>query len=452
MSSAASAYAQAPQPSQPAGLPRLLAGVPAHGALSLQEHLEIHGEAPRKPRRRRRSESPLIARIEAAGLLGRGGGAFPTARKLRSVASAGRRPVVVVNAAEGEPASLKDRTLMRARPHLVLDGGELAASSLGAEEVIVCVCAGARASAEQAAAAIAERSRAGDSSSPRIRLQLVPNHYLSGQESALVSYLNGRRALPTFTPPLPFEQGVGRAPTLVSNAETLAHLALIARHGPEWFRELGTPSEPGSALVTLSGPVAHPGVYEIELGAPLSSLIDAAGGATDGVRAALVGGYAGSWIDAGRLPSLALSDEYLAQHRARLGAGVVLLLSEHACPAAETARVARWLASQSSGQCGPCVNGLQALAMTLTETARGVARAKAEERIARLASLVQGRGACAHPDGAVEFILSAVQIFGSEFADHARLGTCEACALAGELPIPDAAARAHGGLRRARLA
>src|SRR5439155_432677 len=208
--------------------------------------------------------------------------------------------------------SLKDRTLMRARPHLVLDGGELAASSLGAEEVIVCVCAGARASAEQAAAAIAERSRAGDSSSPRIRLQLVPNHYLSGQESAL-------------------------------------------------------------------------------------------------------GGYAGSWIDAGRLPSLALSDEYLAQHRARLGAGVVLLLSEHACPAAETARVARWLASQSSGQCGPCVNGLQALAMTLTETARGVARAKAEERIARLASLVQGRGACAHPDGAVEFILSAVQIFGSEF-------------------------------------
>ena len=97
----------------------------------------------------------------------------------------------------------------------------------------------------------------------------VPGDYVAGQESALVNHLNGGPAVPTFTPPMPFEQGVRRRPTLINNAETLAHIALIARHGSQWFRQLGTPSQPGSALVTLSGPVANPGVYEIEHGASL---------------------------------------------------------------------------------------------------------------------------------------------------------------------------------------
>ena len=250
----------------------------------------------------------------------------------------------------------------------------------------------------------------------------VPGDYVAGQESALVNHLNGGPAIPTFTPPMPFEQGVRRRPTLINNAETLAHVALIARHGSQWFRQLGTPTQPGSALVTLSGPVAHPGVYEIEHGASLSSLIDAAGGTTAGVRAALIGGYAGTWVGGELLRGLALSDEHLAPHGASLGAGVVLLLSEDACPVAETARVARWLAGQSSGQCGPCVNGLDALAATVEEIAAGTAQANATQRIARLAALVRRRGACGHPDGAVNFILSAVETFAADFADHARHG------------------------------
>jgi NADH:ubiquinone oxidoreductase subunit F (NADH-binding) len=432
--------------SAPVALPRVLAGIPSHGAMGLEEHLGLHGELTAAPVPRRGHESALIEQVEHAGLLGRGGGAFPMARKLRSVAAAGRRPVVVINAAEGEPASLKDRMLVRSLPHLVLDGGELAARALGAQEVIVCVCASARASAESAAAAIAERRLAG-AAPATMRVQVMPDHYLSGQESALVSYLNDGRLLPTFTPPLPFERGVRRRPTLVSNAETLAHLALIARHGAEWFRELGTPAQPGSALLTLSGPVARPGVYEIEYGSSLSSLIDAAGGLTGAVRAALVGGYAGSWIDASLLGGLALSDEQLAPHGAALGAGVLLLLSEQACPVAETARVARWLASQSSGQCGPCVNGLDALAASVTEIAEGPAGARATRRIARLASLVAGRGACAHPDGAVEFILSAMDAFAAQLAEHARDGSCEACAQPRELPLPSAPAAARGELQ-----
>ncbi len=233
-----------------------------------------------------------------------------------------------------------------------------------------------------------------------------------------------------------FEQGVRRRPTLVANAETLAHVALIARHGPEWFRQLGTPSQPGSALVTLSGAVAHPGVYEIEYGASLQSLIEAAGGTDANPRALLVGGYGGSWIGGEFLHGVALSDEHLAPHGASLGAGVVLLLSEHACPVAETARVARWLAGQSAGQCGPCVHGLDSIATSVQEIAGGLARDNATQRIARLAALVRRRGACGHPDGTARFVSSALDAFAPEFADHARHGPCEGCARPGELPLP----------------
>jgi NADH:ubiquinone oxidoreductase subunit F (NADH-binding) len=422
------------QAQQPAGLPRLLRGIPAEGALSLSEHLAVHGEAPlAHGRRERRNAAALIDRVERAGLCGRGGAGFPTAVKMRAVAGARGRPIVVINGAEGEPASLKDRTLLGALPHLVLDGGVLAAQAVGADELIVGVCESSDVDALQRA--IAERRGTADGSL-RIRLATVPEHYVAGQEAALVNHLNGGPALPTFTPPMIFERGVSRRPTLVNNAETLAHLALIARHGSAWFRQLGTAAEPGSTLVTLSGPVAYPGVYEVEQGASLASLIEAAGGATARVRAVLLGGYAGAWVGAQALSGLALSDEHLAPHGATLGAGVVLLLSEDACGVAETSRVTRWLARESAGQCGPCVHGLDALASSIEEVASGAARGKARQRIARFASLARGRGACSHPDGAVRLIVSALEVFAEDFADHARHGICDACRRPGELPLP----------------
>jgi NADH:ubiquinone oxidoreductase subunit F (NADH-binding) len=421
-------------------LPRLLAGVSADGAMSLEEHLAVHGALPALAAgnargRGRNSGSPLIAEIEQAGLRGRGGAGFPTATKMRAVAASRGRAIVVVNAAEGEPASLKDRTLLQTLPHLTLDGAQLAAEALAADELIIGVCESAHASLEGVARAIEERRELA-AAPARWHLCGVPGDYVAGQESALMHHLNGGPARPTFTPPMPYEQGIRRRPTLVSNPETLAHLALIARNGPSWFRQLGTASQPGSALVTLSGPVARPGVYEIEYGASLSSLLDAAGGPTARPRALLIGGYSGSWIGGELLDGIVLSDEHLAYHNAGMGAGVLLLLSEDACPVAESVRVARWLASQSTGQCGPCVHGLGALATTVAEIAGGVAEAHASERISQLAALVRGRGACAHPDGAVNFVLSAIETFAPEFADHARRGPCEACARPSELPLP----------------
>ena len=449
MSSATSAPAEsrAADRSAQARLPRLFAGIAAEGALTLAEHVAIHGPAPQLGGRGRRAKDRaglLIDEVQRAGLLGRGGAAFPLATKMRAVATSRRRGIVLVNATEGEPASLKDRTLLEALPHLALDGGVLAAEAVGADEVIVCVCETAQEAAAGAEHAIAERARSGAARSPKLHLATVPSHYVAGQESALVNFLGGGPALPTFTPPLPFEQGLRRRPTLVNNAETLAHLALIARHGAAWFREIGTPAQAGSALVTLSGPVRHPGVYEIEHGSSLASLVHAAGGTTTHLRGALLGGYAGSWIGAQHLDSLVLSSEHLAPLGASLGAGVVLLLSDQACPVAETARVARWLSGQSARQCGPCEHGLDALAGTLEDIARGAAPTR---EVDRLAALVARRGACGHPDGAVNLILSALDAFAADFAEHARLGPCDSCSTRAELPLPHRPVNRNGSGR-----
>jgi NADH:ubiquinone oxidoreductase subunit F (NADH-binding) len=219
--------------------------------------------------------------------------------------------------------------------------------------------------------------------------------------------------------------------------ETLAHIALIARHGAEWFRQVGTATQPGSALVTVVGAVAAPGVYEIPHGVPVMDLLAGAGDTTAPVRALLVGGYSGTWIDAGAVSGLTLDNDSLAHHGASFGPGIVVVLSGHACPVAEVARVATYLARESARQCGPCVHGLTAIAEGIGLVACGVAPPVTRDSLLRWLGQVSGRGACHHPDGAVRFVASALTVFAEDFEDHARHGPCEACAGPRELPLRD---------------
>src|SRR5439155_21668698 len=253
-------------------LPRVLAGARTDGGpVGVEAHLDRYGPLP--------AAGELVDLVAAAGLRGRGGAGFPAARKLQAVRDARRQPVVVANAVEGEPISGKVRALLRHVPHLVLDGAALAAAAVGAREAIVAIGAQARPELEVVRRALGERARRRLDRVP-VRLETVPHRFVAGEETALVSWLNGSEPKPTFTPPRPFERGVGGAPTLVQNVETLANLALIARFGAGWFRELGTDEEPGSALVTLSGAVRRPGVYEVGLGTGLRDLVQGAGGLT----------------------------------------------------------------------------------------------------------------------------------------------------------------------------
>jgi NADH:ubiquinone oxidoreductase subunit F (NADH-binding) len=341
------------------------------------------------------------------------------------------RPLVVVNGSEGEPASEKDKLLLIRHPHLVLDGALLAAAAVGATEVVVCVDRHATAALRSVREAVAERART-ERAAAVIRVAAIPHRYVAGEETALVHWLNGGEAKPTVTPPRPFEEGVGRRPTLVDNVETLAHVAQIVRWGPEWFREHGTEDEPGTALLTISGAVDRPGVHEVPIGAPLAAVIKAAGGSLARTGAVLVGGYFGAWLSTADARRVRLSNEDLWPLGAGLGCGALVVLPRDACGLKETARILAWLAGESAGQCGSCVHGLAAIAGGAADLFRGD---DAVERLQRWAAQVEGRGACALPNGAVRLLRSGLAVFEDEIERHRSGEGCTGGRAV--LPIPD---------------
>ena len=436
----------------PAGLPRL---IPPGGPLPLADHVARYGPVPLRETHGRVGgfgtagfgTAELIVEVERAGLAGRGGAGFPAGRKMRAVAEAGRKggplrgggTVVIANGAASEPASGKDRLLLARAPHLVLDGIALAAEATGAARGYLVLHEGQDELALQLAAAVDEREHVGQNRVP-VQVVAVRRGYVASQETAVISQLNGGAPKPAFVPPRPFEKGAHGRPTLVQNVETLAHVALIARFGADWFRDLG-PADPGaggagSALVTVSGAVSRPGVYEIALGMPIGELVRWAGGPSERPQAILAGGYFGGWLPYDRALGVPVSDPALRAAGAALGPGVLVVLPESACGLAETAWIAGFLATQSAGQCGPCVNGLPALAGMLEQLAFGRPDRRALGWAQRLLTLVARRGACHLPDGAAAFVASGLATFADELRQHAAAGPCRRVRRRPVLPAP----------------
>jgi len=406
-----------------AALPRLLPAAPE----DLRHHLARYGQTPYRGR-----TGLLISDIETSGLTGRGGAAFPVYRKLAIVAQARGRKVVVANGAESEPASRKDELLLRAAPNLVLDGLQLAAEATGATEAHLYTHYGAT---PEILRALDERTAAG-LDMVDVTIAQAPPRFLAGQESALVNHLGGGPALPTFQPPRVTERGLRGAPTLVQNVETLAHIALIARYGPRWFRAAGTSAEPGSMLATVYAPDGKCRVVETEIGTPLKNLLSSG----PQTQAWLVGGYHGAWLalpqDALTLDALTLDNGTLRKYGAAVGAGVLAALPSDRCGLTEAARVVGYLAAESAGQCGPCLNGLPRIAAALAELAGPRPRRRVRADVERWAGLVEGRGACNHPDGTVRFVRSVLTVFAPELSRHEK-GQCSATNRRPFLPLPN---------------
>jgi NADH:ubiquinone oxidoreductase subunit F (NADH-binding) len=414
---------------------RLLAPVPRP---DLADHLAAYGPPPFNGGAA--ANAALIAAVQESGLTGRGGGGFPAGRKMAAVAAAGRRagplrspaaPVLVANGGESEPASAKDALLLDQAPHLVLDGIVLAAQAVGATRAYLCL----HGDPARLRAAVTSRERAGLNRVP-IQVADVPAGYVASQETALISFLNGGGARPSFVPPRPSERGVRRQPTLVLNVETLANIALIARYGPGWFRGVGTAAEPGSVLVTVTGAVIAPGVYEAALGTGVQAVLEQAGGPAEPAQAVLAGGYFGGWLPLPEAGGVPLSARSLRAAGAALGPGVLIVLPATSCPLAETARVVGYLAGQSAGQCGPCANGLPALARALGQVAFGQPGPDLLRWTSDLLALVRGRGACHLPDGAAGLVASTLATFGADLRQHAEHGPCGRAARAPVLPLP----------------
>ena len=408
---------------------RLLKGTEGGRRLSFLENQALHGEliVPR-PKDAEHFAPAMLEQIQLSGLTGRGGGGFPTATKLRTVAGQRRRTHLAINVMEGEPAAQKDTVLACFAPHLILDGAEILAAVIGASAVSVCVARDNRAAFDSLSAALSERpARRGG---VNFELEVLPARYIGGEESALVHWLDGGLAMPTFRPTKPGKLMIRNRQTVVDNAETAASIALIARHGGAWFAQSGL----GSCLVTISGAVRDPGVFEVALGASLAEVI-AQARPVGRVTGILLGGYGGTFVGPDAVTAL-YSREGLRPFGASPGAGVIVVFDESTCGITETARIARWMANESAGQCGPCIFGLPAVADDLENlaTARGDGRTEAQLR--RRLETIAGRGACAHPDGVIRMVRSALAVFSADLASHTASRGCAYNSKASLLTLP----------------
>jgi NADH:ubiquinone oxidoreductase subunit F (NADH-binding) len=283
--------------------------------------------------------------------------------------------------------------------------------------------------------AIAER-RSLDLDPIAIEVVESPDTFLAGQESAVVNALSGRRsAVPSFVGISSVrERGVGGRPTLVQNVETLAHVALVARFGAAWFRQLGTERNPGTMLLTVDRGIG-PVVVEGELGSPLPSTLGLTPQDLRSPSGVLLGGYGGGWISPEVFARLPLTEKAARAAGTTLGAGVVVLLPGHVCPLAELADVTRYMEGQGAGQCGPCVHGLADLADAMERLAYGGPHGLNTNRVLEVCNLMEGRGACRHPDGVARFVRTGLEAFAEEVAAHRGRGACREIRAARVLPV-----------------
>jgi NADH:ubiquinone oxidoreductase subunit F (NADH-binding) len=367
------------------------------------------------------SADDLLAEVDRSGLLGRGGAAFPLAVKLRTVRDNGRAAggsVVVANGEEGEPASAKDRWLLRNRPHLVLDGLRLATAMVAAERAYVYV------SDPESARSVEDALTELDGFDVAVSVRLVDPGYVAGEETAAVRALNGGPVKPTDKPPRPFQQGVGGLPTLVSNVETLANLPYLQQHGAAEFRAQGTPRSPGTFLMTITGADRPPGLYEIPHGLPVTELLALHGISPDRVKGALMGGYFAGLLNRDLLDAT-LDHETLRTLGSGLGVGAITVLTDD-CAVGVAASVLAYFDRENAGQCGSCFNGTAAMAAVAGALRDGVATSDDLTRLRRWSVMLRGRGACATLDAACNMAASLLDQFPHAVDRHLE-NACETC-------------------------
>lgn len=376
----------------------------------------------------------VVDLVKNSGLRGRGGAGFPTGMKWSFVPQGVYPRYLVCNADEGEPGTCKDRVLMENDPHLVIEGIAISSYAIEAHLAFIYVRGEFTLSAERLEDAIAEaraqgflgKNILGSGYDLDIVVHRGAGAYICGEETALLTSLEGERGNPRLKPPFPATEGLYRKPTVINNVETLANVPLIVQYGAEWYKSMGTEKSPGIKLFALSGQVKRPGVYELPLGTPLRTLIEEYGGGAledRPVKAVIPGGSSAPMLTAAHLDT-PLDYESIAAAGSMLGSGAVIVITEGTCIVSVTRRLVEFYAHEDCGQCIPGREGIAWLARILERIEAGKGREEDLDLLLDICDGLSGRSLCPVGDAVVGPVRSSLKHFRDDYLAHIRTGQC----------------------------
>jgi len=381
----------------------------------------------------------IIAQVKSSGLRGRGGAGFPTGLKWSFISrNAPGQKYVVCNSDEGEPGTFKDRDILRYNPHQLIEGMVIAGYAIGATRGFNYIRGEFREPYKRFEAALEEARSAGflgenlfDSGFEfELHSHLGGGAYVCGEETALLESIEGKKGQPRYKPPFPAHFGLYGRPTVINNTESLASIPVILEKGGEWFKGLGVENSGGSKLFSISGNIKKPGVFEIPLGTPFSTLLEMAGGMRDGCRlkAVIPGGSSAPIIPGDQMMDLTMDYDAIAQAGSMLGSGAVIVLDDSNCMVKVLERMSYFYYEESCGQCTPCREGTGWLYRVVSRIENGQGRAEDLALLDDMTTKIAGKTICALGDAAAMPVQGMLRHYRDEFEYHIEHKRClDAC-------------------------
>jgi len=377
----------------------------------------------------------IIDQVKASGLRGRGGAGFPTGLKWSFISrNAPGQKYVVCNSDEGEPGTFKDRDILRYNPHQLIEGMIIAGYAIGATVGFNYIRGEFWEPYERFEAALAEAREAGFLGQDllgsgfdfELHSHLGGGAYVCGEETALLESIEGKKGQPRYKPPFPAHFGLYGRPTIINNTESLASIPVILEKGGEWFKNLGVENSGGAKLFSISGNINNPGVFEIPMGTPFSTLLEMAGGMKDGrrLKAVIPGGSSSPVIPGEQMMELTMDYDAITKAGSMLGSGAVIVLDDRNCMVKILERMSWFYAEESCGQCTPCREGTGWLYRVVSRIENGQGRPEDLELLDDMTAKIAGRTICALGDAAAMPVQGMLKHFRDEFEYHIEHKKC----------------------------
>ncbi len=377
----------------------------------------------------------IIEEVKASGLRGRGGAGFPTGLKWSFISrNAPGQKYVVCNSDEGEPGTFKDRDVLRYHPHQLIEGMIIAGYAIGATRGYNYIRGEFWEPYQRFEAALEEARNAGflgenllgSGFDFELHSHLGAGAYVCGEETALLESIEGKKGQPRYKPPFPAHFGLYGRPTIINNTESLASIPVIMEKGGSWFKELGVENSGGAKLFSISGNINNPGVFEIPMGTPFSTLLEMAGGMKDGrkIKAVIPGGSSAPVIPGDQMMELTMDYDAIAKAGSMLGSGAVIVMDDTNCMVKVLERMSYFYHEESCGQCTPCREGTGWLYRVVSRIENGKGRPEDLALLDDMTVKIAGRTICALGDAAAMPVQGMLRHFREEFEYHIEHKKC----------------------------